>query len=181
MSIEILKKMIEVIRIQILILQIQLKIKLFKEKLTIPNLHGPKHIMGHHSAGVWTLEQVNNHHKNRWGFKSSLGYYVGYHYWIDYDGTVTQTRSDHEEGAHCVERGNPHYWNKNAVGICLRGDKTKTKIFDAQLEGWDKLVKKLSKKYNIPKNDVFGHQEIQATLCPGYLMSWIKDFRKVVS
>jgi len=74
MSINFLKLLIEWFSLKILILKTQLQIKLFKEKLTVPNLPGPKHIVGHHPAGDWTLEQVNNHHKNKWGFKSSLGY-----------------------------------------------------------------------------------------------------------
>jgi len=176
MSINLLRLLIEKIRLEILVLQIQLQIKLFKEKLTVPNLPKPKHIIIHHSAGVWSFEQVNNSHKNKWGFRSSLGYYMGYHYWIDDNGDIIQTRSDNEQGAHTVEQGNPGYWNKNSVGICLRGDMTQRKPTYAQLDSLKKLVEELSKKYNIPKSEIFGHQEISPTLCPGCLMECIKSF-----
>ena len=58
---------------------------------------------------------------------------------------------------------------------------TQRKPTYAQLDSLKKLVEELSKKYNIPKSEIFGHQEIQNTLCPGCLIEWIKDFRKVGS
>jgi len=69
---EFLKLQIQKIQLQIQILTIQLRIVLLKEKLTVPNLPKPKYIVIHHSASSSNFEQINQYHKSRWGFKSSL-------------------------------------------------------------------------------------------------------------
>jgi len=65
-------KIIEKLKLQIKIIQIQLAILLLKQKLTIPNLDNPKKIIIHHSASWHNFEQTNNWHKIKWGFKSAL-------------------------------------------------------------------------------------------------------------
>src|SRR3990167_2600728 len=94
--------MIQKIILQLQILQLQLRIMLLKEKLTVPNLNDPRYIIIHHGAGPLNFEQVNEYHKNKWGFRSSLGYYIGYQYFISYSGRVYQGRADNEEGAHTL-------------------------------------------------------------------------------
>ena len=91
-----------------LILLIQLILKKMGKKRTFDGLRKPKHIVVHHSASNANFAQVNAYHKQRWGFKSSLGYYAGYHYFIEKDGKLTQARKDTEEAAHTAEAGNPH-------------------------------------------------------------------------
>jgi len=65
-------KIIEKLKLQIKIIQIQLAILLLKQKLTIPNLDKPKKIIIHHGGGWLDFEQVNQYHKTKWGFKSAL-------------------------------------------------------------------------------------------------------------
>ena len=75
-----------------------------------------KNIIVHHAGGTdsnplqdssnYTVAMCNNDHKARFNMLSSLGSYVGYHYFIDKAGVVTQTRADTEEGAHCVGYNN---------------------------------------------------------------------------
>ena len=177
MSTHFLKLLIAKILLQIKILQIQLAIKLFHQKRTVPNLPGPEYIVLHHGGGQGNFEQTNNHHKDRWGFKSSLGYYNGYHYWIEDTGEVIQARADNEEAAHTADPNNPHWWNTHSIGICLQGDLTKREATRGQMDNLGVLVNRLRKKYNIPRSKVKGHQEITSTLCPGALMSWIKKER----
>ena len=50
---------------------------------TGPTAYDPKADTSHH-----TFEDVNEYHRQKWDFKSSLGYYIGYHYFIEKDGTV---------------------------------------------------------------------------------------------
>ena len=38
----------------------------------MPNLNDPRYIIIHHGAGQLNFEQVNEYHKGKWGFKSSL-------------------------------------------------------------------------------------------------------------
>lgn len=68
------------------------------------------------------LYAVNRYHRNKWNFKSSLGWYVGYNFFIDGDGTLTQTRSLDEETI--ANRGhNCDVPEKcDTISICLAGD-----------------------------------------------------------
>ena len=169
--IEFLKLQIQKIQLQIKILQIQLRIALLNEKLTVPNLPKPKYIVIHHGGDNANFYQINEYHKQKWGFKSSLGYYVGYHKFIDYSGQLYIARQDNEEAAHCVDPNNPHWWNRNSVGICLQGNSENEQPTEFQL----KTLKQELDKYDIP---VKMHYEIVSTLCPGKnLINWIKEYR----
>lgn len=87
-------------------------------------------IIVHHSGGLGddiyaktqnlSLEHIDNAHKARWpGFRSALGYWVGYTAVIFPDGKMVQTRLIGEETAHT--KGH----NKHSVGIFLFGNFTK--------------------------------------------------------
>ncbi len=169
------QKLIKQLQLQIQILLIQIKILLLKKKLTIPNLHQPRYSVLHHGAGDWDFDQVNRHHKNKWGYKSSLGYYIGYHRWISYGGRLYIARRDNEEGAHTVDIRRPHFWNRNAVGTCLQGNFEKEKPTTFQLDTFKRVLDEDRKKGRILKM----HYEIIPTLCPGkYLKEWfLKNYR----
>ena len=170
-----IKKRLE---LQLQILKLQLQVLLLRQKLTIPNLSGPTHIVVHHAAGDWDFEQVNNSHKERWGFKSSLGFYCGYHYFVGKDGMIYLARRDNEEAAHTIEKGNPGFWNKNSIGICLQGNFEIEEPNCDQLNLLEVLVERKRKEYNIPKENVKGHRDIDATLCPGeHLYKWILGYK----
>lgn len=167
--IEMLLKKLE---LQLLVLKLKLEILLLRKKRTIPNLPQPKYVNIHHGGGDWTFEQVNNHHKNLWGFKSSLGYYIGYQKWIRYGGEVVIARRDNEEGAHTVDPAKPGYWNKNSVGICLRGNTELEKPTEWQL----RALKNELDSYVARGFKVKYHGQIVPTACPGrYLKEWLKD------
>jgi len=151
--------MIEKLLLQIKILQIQLQILLLQKKLTVPNLNNPKYIIIHHGAGNWGFEQVNKHHTDKWGFISSLGFGIGYQYFISYSGRVYQGRADNEEGAHCIN------FNKNSIGICLQGNMDIEEPTLAQLTALNKLVKEKKMRYNI--KTINGHRDFSSTSCPG--------------
>jgi len=158
---------------QLLIIKLKLEKLILKKKLTIPDLPQPRFIIAHHGGGEWNFNQVNNHHKNKWGFRSSLGYYIGYQYWIGYCGKVKQARRDNEEGAHTV--GNtPQYYNRCSIGICLQGDTNKRKPNPDQLKSLKELIDKKKKEYNIPNNRIYGHRRVSRTSCPGnFLYRWL--------
>jgi len=139
----------------------------------------PTHIVIHHTAtprDKTTFKAVNEYHKKKWDFKSSLGYYCGYHYFIETDGKITQARANDEMGAHCKADG----MNHKSIGIGLTGDFTKEVPSDAQLKSLEKLVLDLEKKYNIErKENVIGHREAKGaqTSCPGFLIYWVLAHR----
>jgi len=174
----ILKLMIEKIKLQIQILQIQLAILLLQQKRTVPNLKKPIGIIIHHGGGNWDFKQVNRSHKNNWGFRSSLGYYAGYQYFIEFSGKLYWARRDNEEGAHCADPNHPHYYNRNFIGICLQGNTDIKKPPDAQLKTLKELIDKKTKEYNIPVSNILGHRQIVPTICPGkHLFEWLNLYR----
>ena len=128
----------------------------------------PLFIIIHHSGNNAGLFADNEYHKSLWNFKSSLGWYLGYNYWIDYDGKVTQTRDDKEEGAHTIG------YNKNSIGICCRGNFNLEQPSMFQIQALDDLIRKKQKEYGIINNRVEGHQHFSNTSCPGkFLYQWL--------
>ena len=167
--------LIEQLKLKIQILQIQLQILLLKQKLTVPNLPIPQKIIIHHGGGWLDFEGVNQYHKQLWGFKSSLGAWIGYQYFISRDGIIHQGRADNEEGAHTKGL------NKLSVGICLMGDGAKTDFTTNQYDSLSALVKRLMVKYGIPKSEIWGHRNFSDTVCPSdKLYSWILDYKSKV-
>jgi len=165
--------LLEQLKLKLQILQLQLKLLLLKQKLTVPNLPNPRYIIVHHGAGDWDFEQVNWNHQQKWGFKSSLGYYIGYGYFIEYDGTVYQGRSDHEEQAHTVGDV-AHYYNRTSIGICLQGNFENEYPTLNQIMALKELLDRKKVEYQISNERVYGHRELQATLCPGRnLWTWL--------
>jgi N-acetylmuramoyl-L-alanine amidase len=129
----------------------------------------PKYIVLHHSAGpiTQTAEAINEYHKRKWNFKSSLGGYAGYQYIIEKNGRATQWRADNEMGAHTIGR------NHDSIGICVVGwfDKGHDKLpTEKQQEALSELLNKKMTEYSIPKKNILFHRDVQGVTksCPGY-------------
>jgi len=167
---EILKLLIKKIQLQIQILQIQLAIKL-GQKRTVPNLNNPNKIILHHGGGWLNFKGVNEWHKQRWGFKSSLGYYAGYQYFIERDGKIYQGRADNEKGAHTKGQ------NENSIGICLMGNGEEKDFTPEQYQSLKELLDKKRVEYNISKSEIYAHQDFAPTLCPSFrLYNWLLKY-----
>ena len=101
--------------------------------------------------------------------------YIGYTYYIEKDGTIFRGRLDNERGAHCVEPGNPNYWNTHSIGVCIQ---SKLSITQSQKESLERLLERLQAKYNIDCNHIYGHRNIKATKCPGdVIYKWLLDYK----
>lgn len=110
------------------------------------------------------FEAINRTHKERFNFQSEFGIYVGYQYLIRSDGRVKQCRKDTEVGAHCREG----YMNFKSIGICLEGNFDVDKPTDKQIFALRDLMRRLSKKYGIPKERVLFHRNYATyKSCPG--------------
>lgn len=139
------------------------------------------HIVVHHTASpgpVTTVKAVDNFHKTKnWGTKdkpayckiSSLGYYVQYHYFIDWQGVVTQCHDDQDISWH----GNSA--NPFSLGVCLAGwfdqghDAGPTQ---AQVTALTKLVRTLAEKYSITSDHILPHRIYNTTKsCYGALLT----------
>ena len=81
----------------------------------------------------------------------------GYHFVIEWDGSIKYGRSLSKAGAH-AKTGKPYSRNSTHIGICLVG---RDKFTDAQLRSLKGLVKNLSNMF--PIQSVERHHE----QCPG--------------
>ena len=163
-----------------LILKLILQIEIFKlkkkeaagEKVTYPKYEVKGGVL-HHGAGDWDFERVNLSHKNRWGFKSSLGFYIGYNKFLGYDGVVHIGRRDGEQGAHTIGPI-PYFHNRHYIGICLQGNTEEKEPTAEQLISLRQELDEYKKK----GIEFEGHRDIQATLCPGkYLYEWLQEYK----
>jgi hypothetical protein len=120
------------------------------------------------------LKDIEKWHKLRWPeFISSLGWHIGYHYVIDGEGVVTQTRRDNELGAHCIP-------NEGKLGIALTGNFEVEKPSEGQLNALQLILDKLQCDYLLDETVIYAHCEKSQTLCPGKnLMEWLNLYRKL--
>lgn len=124
----------------------------------------PRRIIVHHSADRSTGSQFANidaYHKSRGFPRSSLGFYVGYHYVIEHNGTIRQARVDDEIGAHDTGE------NLNSVGICLTGNFSIDDPTTAQKLSYAQLVHELRQQWAIPIIHIEPHRWDDKTECPG--------------
>ena len=91
---------------------------------------------------------------------------IGYHYLIKKDGKISKGRSKKYVGAHVLGH------NKSSLGICLIGNLDESLPTMKQLKTLFKLLRKLSKKYKVPVENILGHREFSnvTKTCPGNLV-----------
>lgn len=124
----------------------------------------PTKIILHHTAVSYDKnpdqwQATNNYHKSKWNFKSSLGFYAGYHYEISKAGVVRQARRENEQGAHTVGQ------NGTSIGICLDGDFDKELPTLLQEQSLKKLLKEIIARY--PGIVIKYHRNFASKTCPG--------------
>jgi hypothetical protein len=111
----------------------------------------PTHIVVHHSITPRDQEParagqgINRTHKERFNFKSSLGWYIGYQYIIYGNGEIRQYRKDTEPGAHTTEQ----QMNFKSIGVCLTGNFDTELPSEAQTKTLTKFLEDKSKQYQI--------------------------------
>lgn len=124
----------------------------------------PTSIVIHHELGNQGFWGVNEYHRQIFNFRSSLGYYCAYQYFINKDGQLFQARLDDEEGCHTIGR------NKDSIGICLAGNFDLERPTPAQLITLKDLILRKMTEWAIRPNEIYGHR-IYANYksCPGRL------------
>lgn len=128
----------------------------------------PKQIIVHHdgvSRKGPSFDIVNDFHKSERFPISSLGYYVGYHFWIERDGTVRQARRESEIGAHTIGQ------NYTGLGIGLAGNFDKEDPTAAQVAALGQLMSRLCFTYSIPADQIFPHRKYSPKTCYGSRLS----------
>ncbi len=97
---------------------------------------------------------------------------IGYHFIISRTGQVYEGRPLRYQGAHAGGSN-----NIGNIGICLIGNFDQRAIPDAQQEALERLIARLSRQYDIPRDDLHGHCHYKTTDCPGrYVLRWLEDY-----
>jgi N-acetylmuramoyl-L-alanine amidase len=129
--------------------------------------YAKKFIVLHHSLtprDTTTFVAVNRYHQEKWNFVSSLGFYCGYHYFIEANGQVTQARADFEVGAHCSQRQK----NFDGLGICLAGNFDLETPSQAQLDALKSLIELKMAEHKISRINLRFHRDFaKYKSCPG--------------
>lgn len=86
---------------------------------------------------------------------------IAYHYVIDPAGRVWEARDLRWEGRHTR---NNHTGN---LGVVCLGNFEEQSIPPAQLAALERFLRDLQKKHKIGRKQIFTHQELSPTLCPG--------------
>lgn len=107
------------------------------------------------------LDKVNNSHKNRNYPRSTMGWYIGYHCFIEKDGNKIFLKRDWELGAHTYGH------NEHGLGVCLAGNFKLEKPTRKQIRSLKKVINMWKSLYNIPDENVKLHWEVRPTSCPG--------------
>lgn len=124
----------------------------FSGPLTYEN--NPREIVLHHAeASNCTVQDIHSWHlANGW-----IG--IGYHFFIDKQGSVYRGRPENALGAHCPKH------NSISLGVCFEGNFMIENITQEQIDSYKELVQYICSKYgNI---DIYGHKELYSTECPG--------------
>lgn len=124
----------------------------------------PTQIIVHHDgvsrAGA-SFDIIDAFHKTREFPLSSLGFYVGYHMWIERDGFVRRAREDNEEGAHTKGQ------NFASIGIGLAGNFDAEDPTPEQIASLGALLAQYCTKYNLQATRIFPHRRYAGKSCYG--------------
>lgn len=128
----------------------------------------PRWIILHHPAIDLNIQRfqfdvINNYHRQRYNFQSSLGLYGAYHYLIEHTGEIKQYRVEEEEGCHT--RG----MNSSSIGICMAGNFSLPGRMPTvgQIKSLKVLMKEIMNKYEIPQKRIVPHRFFKNTDCYG--------------
>ena len=136
----------------------------------------PIAVIVHHEAGNNGFVFVNQFHKDKWNFKSSLGFYAGYQYYWDKNTGWHQARAEDETGAHTLDG-----WNTKSVGICMMGNYEREELTDEAKAQLRTKIDEVRARWGIPRHMVFGHFEKQPskpTACPASIMEFVREYRQ---
>ncbi len=134
--------------------------------------HKIKYITLHHGGVKFTKEEnpiKYIKHLQDWSRAKKNWIDIPYHYMIDLDGVIYETRPIDYPGD-----TNTSYDPTGHALICVMGNYEVQKINSKQLRAVVKLSAFIAKKYGIQANRIKGHKDYAETLCPG------KDFYQYI-
>ncbi len=130
-------------------------------------MNKPEKIIAHHAVSRkdHCHIDVGQWHYDRWGgyrpsrIRDDVARYAGYHYIINWDGSVEKCRAHDEEGIHC--RGQ----NFNSLGVCFMGNFSEHMPSKKQEKAFVQLYKDIGG--DMP---VYPHRKYAAKECFGSLL-----------
>ena len=152
--------------------------------------NNPIEIIVHHTGGTdadpladtsnQTFEIVEAYHKVRFKAKtlSSLGFYLGYHFFIDKKGKRIQAREYTDLGAHTIGE------NARSIAVCLAGNFDATHPTPEQVASLKALLIDILTKYKgIPQSEIHPHRHFAIKTCYGKHLSddWARSLLSPVS
>jgi hypothetical protein len=97
---------------------------------------------------------------------------IGYHFIIDYAGTVWEGRSLAYEGAHVASQ------NERNIGIVVLGNFENQQPSAKQTENLERLTRLLRARFQIKPHRIFGHRDLGHSVCPGQqLYTYVRQMR----
>ncbi|MEK7066265.1 MAG: peptidoglycan recognition family protein [Patescibacteria group bacterium] len=110
------------------------------------------------------LNSVDAYHRDRFGDKSLLGWWVGYNWFCDVDGTLTQTRMVGEKTAAQLAH------NFDSESICFAGNFDKDLPTEAQIKVLRDWI------INRPNLKIIFHRDLAYRGCPGkrFTRKWLE-------
>ena len=128
------------------------------------------HCSANRSNQRFTVEMLKACHNARFNGKG-----IGYHYFIEKDGQVFQTRDENEIGMHA------RHYNAHSIGICYEGGlDEKGRPADtrtpAQRAALIALLRSL--KIDYPDAEILGHCELEGIhkACPSFSCQEYRDY-----
>ena len=123
----------------------------------------------------FTVDMLRKCHNARFHGKG-----IGYHYYIERDGQLYQTRDENEIGIHA------RHYNAHSIGICYeggldeKGNSADTRT-PAQRATLIALLRSL--KIDYPNAEIMGHCELEGVhkACPCFEVSEYRDYFKHIS
>jgi len=132
-------------------------------------------VIHHMASGTGSAQVIHRIHRQK-GWDG-----IGYHFVIG-NGTLTRDGlvevgyrwTNQSVGAHCKapRQGDPNWWNRNSIGICLIGDFTQSEPTARQMASLRRLVRTLMDTYQISASQVVPHGGVKVTACPGPKFGW---------
>lgn len=108
-----------------------------------------------------SFDIINEYHRQREFPISSLGFYVGYHFLIETDGSLRVARLLTDEGAHTIGE------NTSSIGICLAGNFDVSMPTPPQRRQLAQLISSLLLAYPIADTDIYPHRKYATKSCYG--------------
>ena len=115
------------------------------------------------------VKEIDTWHRNK-GWSE-----VGYHYVIRRNGKIEKGRPNGEIGAHATG------FNQSSLGICLVGGindtgKPESNYTPEQWRSLKELVRTLKVAYNIPTDNIIGHNQVSNKACPCFnVPAWVRE------